>query len=254
MSDQVQTGVTDSGSTEPAPVTEEHIQKLTTYICKLSSVVIDADTEKVTNLLSSNQNQEKLKLFISEPSHKIICLIKNEDESKDPSNEYIFETEPTFKDFQNSTIIFLKRVPYIDCTKPKTIKRDLQMFNFTGGSDTSMFSYMQNCIQSAFSPLFSSFQNSLRVDKANTKVQNYKDVNSKMNELAILLGKAQNTSDIPEIKLETDPLVKEKIDEFYKANGKYPTADDIKANFDENAFNRLCDIINKWKNEFFRRN
>ena len=249
MSDQVQTGVTDSGSTEPAPVTEEHIQKLTTYICNLSSVVIDADAEKVTNLLSSNQNQEKLKLFISEPSHKIICLIKNEDESKDPSNEYIFETEPTFKDFQNSTIIFLKRVPYIDCTKPKTIKRDLQMFNFTGGSDTSMFSYMQNCIQSAFSPLFSSFQNSLRVDKANTKVQNYKDVNSKMNELAILLGKAQNTSDIPEIKLETDPLVKEKIDEFYKANGKYPTADDIKANFDENAFNRLCDIINKWKND-----
>ena len=108
MSDQVQTGVTDSGSNEPAPVTEEHIQKLTSYICSLSSVVIDADIEKVTNLLSSSQNQNILKLFISEPSHKIICLTKNEEESKDPSNEYIFETEPTFKGFQNSTIIFLR--------------------------------------------------------------------------------------------------------------------------------------------------
>jgi len=78
---------------------------------------------------------------------------------------------------------------------------------------------MQNCIQSAFSPLFSSFQNSLRInlDKTNNKAQNYKDVNIKMNELAILLGKAQNSSDNLEIKLETDPLVKAKIEEFYKA-------------------------------------
>jgi len=108
---------------------------------------------------------------------------------------------------------------------------------------------MQNCIQSAFSPLFSSFQNTLRVDKNNKKNENLNDVNAKMNELAILLSKAQNTSDLPEIKLETDPLVKEKIEEYYKKNGKYPSADDIKDSFDENAFNRIGDIINKWKND-----
>ena len=252
MSDQGQVINTSSGMTgESIQVTEEHLQKLISYICNLSSAVIDADSEKVKNLLFSPQNLNSLKSFISEPSSKIICLIKNEEESPDPSKEYIFETEPTFKEFQNSTIIFLKRVPVIDCSKPKTIKRDLQMFNFNGGSDISMFSYMQNCIQSAFSPLFSSFQNSLRInlDKTNNKAQNYKDVNIKMNELAILLGKAQNSSDNLEIKLETDPLVKAKIEEFYKANGKYPTADEIKDSFDENTFNRLGEIINKWKND-----
>ena len=252
MSDQGQVINTMPGSTgESFQVTEEHLQKLITYICNLSSVVIDADSEKLKNLLFSPQILNTLKLFISEASSKIICITKNEEESPDPSKEYIFETEPTFKEFQNSTIIFLKRVPIIDCSKPKTIKRDLQMFNYNGGSDVSMFSYMQNCIQSAFSPLFSSFQNSLRInlDKANNKAQNYKDVNSKMNELAILLGKAQNSSDIPDVKLETDPLVKAKIEEFYKANGKYPTADEIKDSFDENTFNRLGEIINKWKND-----
>ena len=250
MSNQGDATSTIPGSAEEtAPVTEEHIQKLISYICNLSSVVIDADTQKVLDLLSTEQNKNILKLFISKASNKIICLTKNDEEGKDPSKEYIFETEPTFKEFSNSTIIFLKRVPYIDCSKPKTIKKDLQMFNFTGGSDISMFSYMQNCIQSAFSPLFSSFQNTLRVDTKNNKTQNLKDVNTKMNELAILLGKAQNSSALHDIKLEIDPLVKEKVEEFYKKNGKYPTVDDIKDSFDENAFNRIGDLINKWKND-----
>ena len=250
MTDQGSASSNIPGSTgESPPVTEEHVLKLISYICNLSSVVIDADSEKVSNLLSTEQNKTILKLFISEASNKIICLTKNEEEAKDPSKEYIFEVEPTFKEYSNSTIIFLKRVPYIDCSKPKTLKKDLQMFNFSGGNDISMFSYMQNCIQSAFSPLFSSFQNSLGVDSKNNKTQNLKEVNTKMNELAILLSKAQNTSDLPEIKLETDPLVKEKVEEFYKKNGKYPNADDIKDFFDEIAFNRLGDIINKWKND-----
>ena len=125
------------------------------------------------------------------------------------------------------------------------------MFNFNGGNDISMYSYMQNCIQSAFGPLFSSFQNSLRLnaEKEKNKVQNYKEVYNKMNELGILLEKAQSSSDILDVKLETDPLVKEKINEFYKANGKYPTSDDIKQYFNENDLNRIGEIINKWKND-----
>ena len=99
----------------PIPVTEEHLQKLISYICNLSSVVIDADSEKVKTLLNSPKNINILKPFISEASSKIICLTKSEEETQDPSKEYFFEKEPTFKDFSNSTIIFLKRVPFLDC-------------------------------------------------------------------------------------------------------------------------------------------
>ena len=175
MSDQGQEINTGPGRTmEPSEVTEEHLKKLISYICNVSSVVIDADSEKVKNLLCSPQNINTLKLFICDSSNKIISLTKSEEETQDSSKEYIFETEPTFKEYPNSTIIFLKRVPIIDCSKPKTIKRDLQMFNFNGGNDISMYSYMQNCIQSAFGPLFSSFQNSLRLnaEKEKNKVQN----------------------------------------------------------------------------------
>ena len=250
MSDQGQTSKGDSNVVEEVfEVTEEHLQNLTKYICNLSSAVIDAEPDKITSLLSSEQNKNILKLFISEEASKIICITKNEEETKPTSNEYLFETEPSFKSYQNSTIIFIKRVPRLDCLKQKLIKRDIQMLNFTGGNDIAMFSYMLNCIQSAFSPLFTSFQKSLRPDVKNvtTKIESCKDVNLKMNELAILLDKAQSNTDIFDIKIETHPLIKQKVEEYLEKNGKYPTAEEIKPYVDDKTMNKICEMINKWK-------
>ena len=60
------------------------------------------------------------------------------------------------------------------------------MFNFNGGNDLSMYNYMQNCIQSAFSPLFSSYQNSLilNAEKEKKKIDNYKEVYDKIEKTA----------------------------------------------------------------------
>ena len=251
MADQGQSEKPESNPAEEVfEVTEQHIQNIITYISNLSSAVIDADPEKIKSLFSLEQNASKLRLFISDESSKIICLTKNEEEQiQDPSKEYIFETEPSFKDYKNSTIIFIKKVPRIDCTKQKLIKRDIQMLNFIGGNDISMFSYMLNCIQSAFSPLFTSFQKSLRPDLKNvtSKLENCKDVNLKMNELVILLDKAQTNSEIFDVKLETLDIVKEKVNEFLKKNEKPPSVDDIKPFIDEKNSNKICDMINKWK-------
>ena len=215
MSDTGQNTKPESKDTEEVfEVTEEHIQNLTKYICNLSAAVIDADPEKITSLLSLEANKDILKLFISDDTSKIISITKNEEDS---SNEYLFETEPSYKSYQNSAIIFIKRVPRLDCLKQKLIKRDIQMLNFTGGNDLAMFSYMQNCIQSAFSPLFSSFEKTLRSDVKNftTKIESCKDVNLKMNELVIFLDKAQTNTDIFDVKLEVHPLVKQKVEEYY---------------------------------------
>ena len=250
MTDQGQNAKAESNATEEVfEVTEEHIKNLLTYICNLSSAVIDADPEKVTSLFSSEQNKNLLKLFISEETSKIICIIKNDEETKDPSNEYIIEIEPTFKTYQNSTIIFIKRVPRLDCSKQRLIKRDIQMLNFIGGNDKEMFDYMLNCIQSAFSPLFTSFQKTLRSDvkNASSKIEGCKDVNSKMKELAILLDKVQTNPEVFDVKLETHPLVKEKVEEYFKKNGKYPTAEEIKPLLDDKTINKLLEMINKWK-------
>ena len=251
MSDQVQISRTETNVEEVFEVTEDHIKNLITYICNLSSAVIDAEPEKVSSLLSTAQNKNILKLFISEESSKIICITKKEEETKDSQEEYLFETEPTFKTYQNSTIIFIKRVPRLDCTKQKLLKKDIQMLNFIGGNDISMFNYMLNCIQSAFSPLFTSFQKSLRPDvkNVNSKIESCKDVNLKMNELAILLDKAQGNSDIFDIRLETHPLIKQKVDEYFAKNDKYPTAEEIKPFVDDKTMNKICEMINKWKSD-----
>ena len=63
MTDQGQNAKAESNATEEVfEVTEEHIKNLLTYICNLSSAVIDADPEKVTSLFSSEQNKNLLKL------------------------------------------------------------------------------------------------------------------------------------------------------------------------------------------------
>ena len=249
MSDPGENSKPESNTTEEVfEVTDEHLQNLIKYICNLSSAVIDAEPEKITSLLSLEPNKNLLKLFISEESSKIISITKNEEDS---SNEYLFETEPSYKPYQNSTIIFIKRVPRLDCLKQKLIKRDIQMLNFTGGNDLAMFSYMQNCIQSAFSPLFTSYEKTLRPDAKNvtTKIESCKDVNLKMNELAILLDKAQTNTDIFDVKLEIHPLIKEKVDEYYEKNNKYPTAEEIKPYIDDKTMNKIYEMINKWKTD-----
>ena len=115
MTDQGQDAKAESNPEEVFEVTEDHIKNLLTYISNLSSAVIDADPDKISSLFSSEQNKNILKLFISEESSKIICITKNEEENKDLSSEYILEIEPTFKTYQNSTIIFIKRVQRLDC-------------------------------------------------------------------------------------------------------------------------------------------
>ena len=197
--------------------TEENIKKLISYICNLSSI-IHADLEKVKNLLFSPKNLNILKLFVSHPSNDIICLTKNEEDNPNLSNEYILEEEPTFKEFKNSTIIFLKKTIKIDFISQERFEKDIEILNFNGESDESILEYIGNSMQSTFIPFFSSFN----------KHQNNKDVNNKIDG-----------------KLEIDPF--DKIEEFYKNNGKYPTVDEIMNLFDENAFN--IEKINKWKND-----
>ena len=71
MTDQGQNAATVPGtSSDTFVVTEEHIQKLISYICNLSSVVIDADPQKVKDLLSDSKNLDVLKAFISEAQNK----------------------------------------------------------------------------------------------------------------------------------------------------------------------------------------
>ena len=54
---------------------------------------------------------------------------------------------------------------------------------------------------------------------------------------------------IDNVKLETDLIIKEKIEEFYKNNNKYPKINEIIDSFDQDTIYRLGIIMMKWKND-----
>ena len=193
-------------------------QKLIDYMTNLSMLMLDMDKDKLYKTISSSENIELIKKFIQIESNRVICISKNEEENS-MKPEFFIDSKLEDKGIHTSTIIFIKKNPTINCKSNKTIKNDLQILDFSNndGNNNDIFLYMQNYLQTAFNPLFDSYQEKASADTSNTssiKQGTYNNVKSKVNELVVLLNQAQKTSDIPTIKLECEPELKKKMDEI----------------------------------------
>ena len=198
-----------SATDTKTPKKEETIiqdtQKLIDYMTNLSMLMLDMDKDKLYKTISSSDNIELIKKFIQIESNRVICISKNEEENS-MKPEFFIDSKLEDKGIHTSTIIFIKKNPTINCKSNKTIKNDLQILDFSNndGNNNDIFLYMQNYLQTAFNPLFDSYQEKASADTSNTssiKQGTYNNVKSKVNELVVLLNQAQKTSDIPTIKL-----------------------------------------------------
>ena len=228
-------------------------QKLIDYMTNLSMLMLDMDKDKLYKTISSSENIELIKKFIQIESNRVICISKNEEENS-MKPEFFIDSKLEDKGIHTSTIIFIKKNPTINCKSNKTIKNDLQILDFSNndGNNNDIFLYMQNYLQTAFNPLFDSYQEKASADTSNTssiKQGTYNNVKSKVNELVVLLNQAQKTSDIPTIKLECEPELKKKMDEIREKKKHEPTVEEIAETCDENYILKLCDLINKWKTD-----
>ena len=207
--------------TNPNPNTEQSdiktdIQHLLDYVSNLSNLMADADRDEVYKFLTSEKNLDSLQNFATEKKIHNICLVINEDEQPTQGQEYFLEEEPTLKSFPSTNIIFIKKIPYLDCSDQKKIKKDLQILNFsTESNDTSMLSHIQNCIQNAFLSLFNSYKEFIDEKKDSTiKSNNANQLCFKTGELVDIINKTQKVYNIPKIKLEPEPFLYAKMEKI----------------------------------------
>ena len=227
------------------------IQHLLDYISNLSMLMADADRDAVYKFLITKTNLEFLRSFSTRENIHNICLVINEDDQPEEDKEFILESDPTLKSFPSTNIIFIKKIPYLDCSDMKKIKKDLQILNFsTESNDTSMLSHIQNCIQSAFLSLFTSYKEFIKNKKVSAiKTYNVAQLHNKVSELVESINKTRKTSNIPNIKLEFEPFFLEKLDKIKKEKGRDATLDEMFEELDDTKINNLCDSLTRWKTE-----
>ena len=236
------------GPENPSQISDE-ISILVDYISNLSMIMGDAERDKASEFLFQKINKELIQSFISKDSFHHICFVINEEDNPDPKKLFFLEADPILKPFPTTTIILIKKTPYLNCSDIKTIKKDIQILNFsTEGNDSQVLTHIQNCIQTAFASLFSSYQEKLNLEKASAlKSSTALQLQSKIGELVDLINKTQKTSNIPSIKIEYEPELKEKMDKIEKEYGRPATVDELYEGLNDNYINKLCDLINRWK-------
>ena len=229
-------------------VAEEHLNNLISYIGNISSSIIGANKETITSLFSLEQNKITLENFLFDESSKIISISKKDDE-KENSNKYKIETVPSFKNYKESSVIFIKKVPRLDCINNSLIKRDIQILNFSGGNDMSMYNYMINCINSEYNAPFYSYQGPVnqKIKNLSSKIDIDKNINLNINDINILMDNIQNNRVNLELKIEDYPIIKQKVDEYFKKTGKYPKVEDISPFLDDKLKKTISEIINLYK-------
>ena len=227
------------------------IQHLLDYISNLSMLMADADRDAVYKFLITKTNLEFLRSFSTRENIHHICLVINEDEQPEQDKEFLLEADPTLKSFPSTNIIFIKKIPYLDCSELKKIKKDLQILNFsTESNDASMLTHIQNCIQSAFLSLFTSYKELIK-NKNVSAIQTYNvtQLTNKVTELVDSINKTRKTSDIPNLKLECEPFYLQKKEKIQKEKGREPNLEEMFKGLSDKQIIDLCDCLNRWKSE-----
>jgi dynein heavy chain 1 len=233
--------------------TTQDLQGLIDYLSNISSIMLDVNKDIVYKELLMKTNNELVKSFASDRNTKLLCISKvDQDTGGGTPPEIIIETDLQYKGIKASSICFIKKESSnLDLTESKSISSQLQVLNLSSeGNDMNVFLFMQNYIQSAFSPLFNSYQNAIVGGGAdqnkNIKSNTFQTVQNKMAELIFLLNQSQKNSDIPNVKIEADPELKARVEKI-KVSGREPVVEDFQDKINEEFIMKLIDNLNRWK-------
>lgn len=247
-------------STIDNQLSNQDLQSLVEYLSNVSTYMLDSNKDYVYKELLKQNNVEIIKNFATDRNNKLICISKNEtDTTEEISNgtngkpvEIIVENDLQYKGTKTASVCFIKKEnSNLELSEgAKSLSSQLQVLNFASeGNDMNVFLFMQNYIQTAFSPLFNSYQNAVTGSvegKSNIKSNTLQTVQNKMAELVFLLNQSQKNSEIPNVKLECDPEIRARIVEI-KSKGREPTAEDFADKINDDFIMKLIDTLNRWK-------
>ena len=185
----------DPKSLGPENPSQDKIKILVDYISNLSMIMGDADKDEASKFLFKTINREIIQLFISKDSFHHICFVIKDEDNPDPNNIFFLENDPILKPFPTTTIILIKKTPYLNFSDIETIKNDIQILNFSiEGNDSQVLTHIQDCIQIAFASLFSSYQEKLNAEQASdVKRSTAFQLKTKIGEIVDLINKAQKS-------------------------------------------------------------
>jgi hypothetical protein len=222
-------------------------QSLLEYLSNVSSIMLEVNKDTIYLELQRQSNLELIKYFSADRNTKLLCITKSETEGT--PLEFVVETDITYKGTRASSICFIKK-ENSNIEFDKSFAGQLQVMNLSNeGNDLNVFLFMQNYIQSAFSPLFNSYQNAIigGQENRNIKSNTFQTVQNKMAELVFLLNQSQKNSDIPNVKIEADPELKARMNEI-RGKGREPNVEDfIDKKDDEPFIMRLIDNTSRWQ-------
>jgi hypothetical protein len=224
-------------------------QSLLEYLSNMSSIMLEANKDIIYLELQRESNLDLIKYFSSDRNTKLLCITKSESEETQP--EFIVETDIQYKGTRASSICFIKK-ENSNLEFDKGFSNQLQVMNLSNESnDMNVFLFMQNYIQSAFSPLFNSYQNAVigGQENKNIKSNTFQTIQNKMAELVFLLNQSQKNSDIPNVVIEADAELKTRMTEI-RAKGREPNVEDFIDKKDDDGFiMRLIENTTRWQKD-----
>lgn len=230
-----------------ATVDANQQKSLINYISKIASNMLDADKDLVYKELY--KSIEILNQFASDSAIRAILISYYTEDGEGSTPKISIETELSMPSKKGSSLALIKKNPNLYLDKPINVQ--LQILNFSFEEDSSnMFGYMQTLLQGAITPMFTSYKNAVVgggvQESKNIKSNTLEMVGNKMAELVFLLGQSQKNSEIPNIKLEAESELRQRIQEI-KDSGRIPTIDDFTDKLNDDFLLKQIDQVNRWK-------
>jgi len=161
-------------NTTKKEINSKDLEGFLDYISGVSANMLDLNKDTIYKESQKPDNLAIIKTFVTDQNIKLLCISKidnsvplegAEENQVSKPDEIVFESELKYKGIKSYTVTFIKKdnnALNISEADNKVLSNQLQVLNFNSeANDMNIFLFLQNYIQGAFSPLFTSYQSTI---------------------------------------------------------------------------------------------
>ncbi|KRX03458.1 hypothetical protein PPERSA_02837 [Pseudocohnilembus persalinus] len=226
-------------------LTFEDIEPFNKYLCSIIYSLIDVDRDSFYKRIHEKQVQEQILDYCQQQKNKLLIISKI---SQEEGNQQInISLEANTEQTTQHSIAFIKRQNFLISKEqnPTEFLQLIQVINLGYyGHDTNPISINHLYVQNCFIPVFNAYKNSYDKRSSSEKDQ-FQSLMKKINELNLALIQCQQNVDVPEIQLNINPVIKERIAQLKKEDKKI-SEDQFEDLMTPEFIEQLVNCVNKW--------